>query len=380
MLKKLKFVIAPDSYKESLSAFEAAEAMKSGLKKVFEDAEYELIPLADGGEGTSEVLVYSEKGEFRNIEVTGPLGDRLEAKYGLFQKEKKAIIEVASACGLHLVEDSKRNPLFTTTYGVGEMILDALDNGVVTLIIGLGGSSTNDGGLGMLQALGVKAFDREGYEVGFGGKELIKIARVDISNLDKRLCNVNIEVACDVENPLIGEKGATRTFGPQKGATEEIAEELENGMKNYAQVLSKDCKVELSNTPKSGAAGGLGGAFILLGAKLINGIELVLKHTKFEEKIIDSDYIFTGEGSIDGQTKFGKTLSGIASIAKRHNIPVIALGGKVGDDIEELYPMGITSVFGIIDKPKNLKEALKDGYSSIEKTSENVGRLLRCMH
>ena len=372
----MKFVIAPDSFKESVSAFEAAKAMKEGLQEIFKDADYELIPLADGGEGTSEVLIYSLKGEFRETEVTSPLGEKIQAKYGISLNENKAIIEVASACGLNLVETSKRNPLYTTTYGVGEMILDALDNGITNFIVGLGGSSTNDGGLGMLQALGVKAFDAEDNEVGFGGKELIKINRIDTSGIDSRLKSVTIEVACDVENPLIGEKGASRIFGPQKGATELIVEELEKGMKNYAEVLSEKFGVDIANSPKAGAAGGLGAAFILLGAKLTKGIELVLKHTRFEEKILDADYIFTGEGSIDAQTKYGKILSGVANMAKKHNVPVIALAGKVGDDIEELYPMGIMAVFGIIDRPKELKQALEDGYRSIKKTSENIGRLL----
>ena len=372
----MKFVIAPDSYKESVSAFEASVAMKEGIQKVFKEAEYELIPMADGGEGTTEVLVYSLKGEFRKVRVTSPLGEKIEAKYGFYPEWKKAIIEVASACGLNLVETSKRNPLYTTTYGVGEMILDALDNGAENFIIGLGGSSTNDGGLGMLQALGAKAFDAHGNEVGFGGKELIKITRIETFLIDSRLKNAIIEVACDVENPLVGDKGATRIFGPQKGATTIIVEELEKGMKNYAEVLSKEFKIDIAHTPKAGAAGGLGGAFILLGANLTNGIQLVLKHTGFERKIIDADYIFTGEGSIDSQTKYGKTLSGIAVIAKKHKVPIIALAGMVGDDIEELYDMGITSIFGIVDRPKELKQSLEDGYNSIKKTSENIARLL----
>lgn len=372
----MKFVIAPDSYKESVSAFEAAEAMKAGLEKVFQHACYEMIPLADGGEGTSEVLVHSQRGEFRKIEVTSPLGEKIEARYGIIPQQKKAIIEVAAACGLHLLEISKRNPLITTSYGVGEMIIDALNNGVENFIVGLGGSSTNDGGLGMLQALGARAFDGDGNEVGLGGKELIKIRTIDISKTDSRLKRARIEVACDVENPLIGDNGATKVFGPQKGASAQMIEDLEKGMKNYAEVLSQEFGSDIGNIPKAGAAGGLGGAFILLGAELASGIQLVLEHTGFEEKLESADYIFTGEGSIDAQTKYGKTLSGIASIAKKHGIPVIALAGKVGDDIDELYDIGITSVFGIVDKPKELKQALEDGYCSIKKTSENIARLL----
>lgn len=379
-MKKLKFVIAPDSFKESVSGFEASLAMKSGIKSILKDAEFDLIPMADGGEGTSEVIVNAQKGEFRKIIVKGPLGEKIEARYGWLIKEKKAIIEVAEACGLHLVEKSKRNPMNTTTVGVGEMILDALDKGVDHLIIGLGGSSTNDGGLGMLQALGVIALGADGTELGLGGKELIKIHKLDISKMDSRLKKISIEVACDVQNPFVGEKGATKIFGPQKGAKGEIADELELGMINFAKVLEEAFDIDISNIPKTGAAGGLGGAFFLLNGSLIRGVDLVIKHTKFEERIKDADFIITGEGSIDSQTKYGKTIVGIAHIAKKYNIPIIVLAGKVGDDIEELYSMGVTSVFGIVDKPKNLEEALKDGYNSIKKASENIARLIKILY
>ena len=378
-MKKLKFVIAPDSFKESVSGFEASEAIKSGLESVFCDAEFDIIPMADGGEGTSEVIVNAQKGEFKEVIVTGPLGEKLEARYGLLIKEKKAVIEVAEACGLHLVEESKRNPMYTTTFGVGEMILDALNSGVEHLIIGLGGSSTNDGGLGMLQALGMIALDIEGNQLGFGGKELIKLHKIDISKIDNRIKNISIEVACDVQNPFVGVSGATRIFGPQKGARGKIADELELGMVNFAKVIVETFGINISNIPKSGAAGGLGGAFILLNGSLLRGVDLVLKHTRFEERIKGADFIITGEGSIDAQTKYGKTISGIAQIAKKYNIPTIVLAGMVGDNIGELYSMGVTSVFGIVDKPKSLEDALKDGYNSIKKTSVNIGRLIKAL-
>lgn len=367
-MKKVKFVIAPDSFKESLDAFQASNAIKKGIQKIFENAEFELIPMADGGEGTSEVIINAQNGEFRKVKVTGPLSEEIEAKYGYVSKEKKAVIEVASACGLHLVEKERRNPLNTTTYGVGEMILDALNNGAEHFVIGLGGTATNDGGLGMLQALGAKAYDRSGNEIGRGGKELIKIERLDLTSLDSRLKEISIEVACDVENPLIGDYGATRTFGPQKGADSNIIEQLEIAMTNYAKIIEKTINLDIANMPKAGAAGGLGGAFLLLGCKLIKGIDLILKHTEFEEKIKDASYIFTGEGSVDNQTQYGKTIAGIANMAKSYNVPIIVLAGKVGDDIEELYNFGITSVFGIVDRPKSLEEALKDGYNSLKKT------------
>jgi len=376
-MKKVKFVIAPDSFKESLDAFEAAKAMKEGIENIFKDCIFELIPMADGGEGTSEVIISAQKGEFKKVKVTGPLGKEIESKYGYIKNQEKAVIEVAAACGLELVDMGDRNPLYTTTYGVGEMILDALNMGAKHFIIGLGGSATNDGGLGMLQALGAKAYDKNGKSVGLGGKELAKIERIDLSSLDSRLKNITIEVACDVENPLVGTNGATYTFGPQKGADTDILEELEKGMINYSKAIKRACNIDVSNIPKAGAAGGLGGALLLLGCELVKGIEMVLKHTCFEDRVKDADYIFTGEGSIDAQTKYGKTIAGIAKIAKKYNVPTIVLAGRVGDDIGELYDMGVTSVFGIVDRPKNLDEALKDGYSSVKKTSENIARLLR---
>ncbi len=295
---KTKFVIAPDSFKESLNAFEAAMAMKEGIEKVYKDSIIEIIPMADGGEGTSDVIINAHNGEFKEVQVTGPLGRKTEARYGLIMKENIAVIETASACGLQLVRMKDRNPLYTTTFGVGEMILDAIHSGAKHLIIGLGGSSTNDGGLGMLQALGAKAYDIYGNELGLGGKELSKICNLDLSGLNINLKDVTIEAACDVENPLIGDNGATYTFAPQKGANEETLDKLEKG------------------------------------------IDIVLKHTGFEEKVRNADYIFTGEGSIDDQTAYGKTISGIA------------------------------------DRPKSLEDALKDGYDSIKKTSENIARLL----
>lgn len=374
---KHKFLIAPDSFKDSLNASEAANAMKEGIKKIFDDSEFCMVPLADGGEGTTEVIIKSQNGEFKKVMVKGPLGENIECEYGYISNEKKAVMEVAAACGLQLVPKDKRNPLFTTTFGVGQMILHAINNGAKHIVVGLGGSSTNDGGLGMLQALGAKAYDRNGEELGLGGKELSKIDSLDLSKLDSRLKDITIEAACDVENPLVGENGATYTFGHQKGADSKTLAELEKGMINFSEAVYKACGLEIAHMPKAGAAGGLGAAFFIIGAHMNKGIDLVLKHTGFEEKLKNADFIFTGEGSIDAQTKYGKTIAGVSKMAKMHEVPVIALSGKVGDDIEELYEIGVTAVFGIVDKPKSLDEALKDGYNSIKKTSENVAMLLK---
>lgn len=372
----IKFVIAPDSFKESMDSFQAAEAMRRGIEKVFCDAEFEMIPMADGGEGTLKVIVNAQRGQFRKMEVTGPLGDKIECSYGYIAKEKKAVIEIAEACGLNLIPTTERNPLNTTTYGVGELIVDALNCGAEHIIVGLGGSSTNDGGLGMLQALGAEAYDKDNKVIGFGGRELNKLYNIDISKIDSRLKNTVIEVACDVENPLLGTNGATYTFGPQKGADEKSLKQLESGMKNYASVLKKASGIDIANTAKAGAAGGLGAAFMLLESKLVRGIDMVMENTDFEERIKDSDYVFTGEGSIDSQTRYGKTISGIARLCRKYDIPVIAVAGMVGSNIDELYDIGVTAVFGIVDAPKSLHESLRDGASCIEKTSENVARLI----
>jgi glycerate kinase len=228
----------------------------------------------------------------------------------------------------------------------------------------------------MLMALGAKAYDNKGNTINGYGKELINVSTIDLTSIDKRIGNVNIEVACDVENPLIGEKGATYTFGPQKGATDQIIQELELGMKNYSNIIKASTEIDISSKPKAGAAGGLGAAFMLIGGTLKKGIDIVLENIRFEERIKNADYIITGEGSIDSQTKYGKTIAGIAKISKANNIPVIVEAGRVGDDIAELYGMGVTAVFGIVDKPKTLEEALLDGYNSLRKTSENIARLL----
>lgn len=375
-MNKIKFIIAPDSFKECLSSVEAAEAIKTGIERVISNADIELIPMADGGEGTLELIVNAQNGEIKNASVIGPLGEEIVSQYGFIKAGKKAVIEIAKVCGLHLVNVQNRNPLNTTTYGVGQLILDALDNGARHLIICLGGSATNDGGLGMLKALGVKAFDRNGHEIGLGGKELMKIDYIDFSGLDCRLKDTIIEVACDVQNPLIGKSGAAYIFAPQKGADNKTVELLEAGMINFSKVIQKACNIDIANMPKAGAAGGLGAAFIILGGKLISGIDMVLKHTDFERKAQNVNYIFTGEGSVDYQTKYGKTIVGIGRIGKKYNIPVIVLAGKVTDNLKELYPIGITAVFGIIDRPKELDAALKDGFNSIVRTSENITRLL----
>lgn len=376
----MNFIICPDSFKESLSASEAAFYIESGLKRSFPNDTYDIIPMSDGGEGFCEVMVNSLKGNFEYVKVLGPLCEEVVAKYAYIPDENKAIIEIAEACGLNLIPKSKRNPMITTTYGVGQLILHCLNKGITNILIGLGGSSTNDCGIGMLMALGAKPLNSEGLEVKLCENILSHVADIDISSFDKRLKEISIEVACDVNNPLLGINGATYTFAPQKGADENMLIKLEESMTSYSKILEKTFKKDISYTPKAGAAGGLGAAFLSLGYDLISGIDLVLKHSHFEKRIESADFIFTGEGSIDSQSKYGKVISKIAAVSKKYDIPVIAFCGKNSEDLEDLYDIGITSIFSITDSPKTLDEALKDGKMSLEKASFNVGRLIKSIY
>ncbi|MFR5266877.1 glycerate kinase [Clostridium sp.] len=374
----MKFVLAPDSFKESMTSKEACDAMERGIKKVINDAQCIKVPMADGGEGTVEALAYGSKGKIKKVFVTGPLGKhKVDASYGIFGDGKRAIIEMAEASGIRLVKRELRNPLITTTYGTGELILDAIDNGAKHIIIGIGGSATNDGGAGMLQALGGKLLDKEGNELGFGGVELLKLHKIDLSTLDSRIKDINFEVACDVTNPLIGENGASYIFGKQKGASKEDMKVLDKALTNYAEVIKRDLGIDVRYVEGAGAAGGLGAALLVfLNGKLKSGIELVIKHTELEEKLKDADYVFTGEGAIDSQTIYGKTPMGVAMVAKKHGVKTIAFAGKVGDGVENLYDIGIKSIFSIMREVESLDEALKNGIENLEKTTEAVVRLL----
>ncbi|MBU3134446.1 glycerate kinase [Clostridium gasigenes] len=374
----MKFVLAPDSFKESMSAKEVCIAMEKGIKKVFKYAECVHVPMADGGEGTISSLVDATGGKIYTKEVVAPLGNKVVAKFGILGDKKTGIIEMAEASGLHLVHREKRNPLITTTYGTGELIKEVLDKGVENIIIGLGGSATNDGGAGMLQALGAKLLDNKGNEIIFGGGSLGLLAKVDLINFDKRILNVAIEVACDVKNPLTGIEGASNVFGPQKGATKDMVEILDSNLKNFAQVVKNQFKIEIDKVEGAGAAGGLGATLAgFCNAKLSKGIDIVMKYSNLEEKLKGSNYVFTGEGSVDSQTKFGKTPVGVSMLAKKYNIPVIVLAGKVGTEIEELYKLGITAIIGILPGVVTLEEALLNGKINIEKTTENISRILK---
>ncbi|PVX42886.1 glycerate 2-kinase [Pasteurella langaaensis DSM 22999] len=376
----MKIVIAPDSYKESLSALQVANAIEKGFKHIFPNATYLKVPVADGGEGTVDTMIEATAGKKIELAVVGALGTALTGFGGISGDSKVAFIEVAAACGIEQVPAEQRNPLITTTYGVGELILSALDLGVRHFIVGLGGSATNDGGAGMLQALGAKLLDEKGKQLGYGGAELIRLAKIDLSEFDPRLKECRFDVACDVTNPLVGEKGASAIFGPQKGATPEMVKQLDQALNHYADVIADDLHVEVKNIPGAGAAGGLGAAFAgVLKAELKSGIGIITELLKLEEKMKDANLVITGEGRLDHQSINGKVPVGVAAVAKRHNIPVIGIAGSLGQDIDVVYEYGLDAVFSVLNKVCSLTEALEPTTAAmnLEITARNIAATLK---
>lgn len=377
MKKDLVIVLAPDSFKESMTAKEVCEAMERGIRKANSQIRCIHVPMADGWEGTIQSLVDATGGRVYSKEVVGPLGNNVVAEYGILGNGEIGVIEMASASGIHLVDSEKRNPLITTTFGTGQLIKACLDKGVKKLLIGIGGSATNDGGAGFIQALGGRLLDENGDDLSYGGGALAKLHTIDLSNLDERLKYVSVEVACDVNNPLCGKEGASYVFGPQKGATREMIEILDQNLSHYAEVIKEQLGKDVISKAGAGAAGGLGaGLMAFLDVKLKSGIEMVIEYANLEEKVRDADMVWTGEGSIDFQTQYGKTPLGVAMIAKKYNKPVIALAGRVGNDIDVLYDKGIDAIFGIMRGVTSIEEALVKGPENVEKTSENIIRLL----
>ncbi|MCI4130181.1 glycerate kinase [Bacillus haynesii] len=369
----MKIVIAPDSFKESMTSLEAARSIEKGFKAVLSDAEYVNIPVADGGEGTVQALVDATGGDIVYQTVTGPLGKPVKAAYGLLGDGKTAVIEMAEASGLHLVPPGQRNPLLTTTRGTGELILDAAEKGVSTIIIGLGGSATNDGGAGMAAALGAKFLNRDGEEIENGGGALAEIAKIDVSGLNPKLKHIQFEAACDVDNPLTGPRGASAVFGPQKGANSEMTALLDQNLKHYAAAVKAELGCEIDSIPGAGAAGGLGaGLCAFLNAELKSGVDIVLDTLSFSERIKGADLVITGEGKIDGQTVGGKTPAGVAKRARSENIPVIAFAGSLGEGCELVYDIGICALFSIVPGISSLENALADGSSNLTRCARNV--------
>lgn len=382
----MKVVVAIDSFKGSLSSMEAGQAIAEGVKRVYQHAEVVVRPLADGGEGTVEALVEGMGGVFVTKEVTGPLGEKVGAVYGIIESKddlsKTAIIEMSAAAGITLVPEESRNPMNTTTYGVGELILDAIERGCRHFIVGIGGSVTNDGGVGMLQALGYDFVTREGKTISYGGNGLRELAGIEETNVHPTLKECTFKVACDVTNPLCGENGSSAIFGPQKGATPEMVQELDQLLLHYAE-LSKSINSHANRFyPGTGAAGGMGFAFLTYtNATLESGIQIVLTETKLEELIATADFVVTGEGRLDGQTALGKAPIGVAALAKKYQKKVLAFAGAVTPDAKECNQHGIDAFFPILRGVVTLKEAMNKevAHQNIVDTVEQVFRVVEMM-
>ena len=376
----MKVVIAPDSYKGCLSALEVAKAMERGVLSVFPSAEVRKIPIADGGEGTVAALVTATNGQLRQTEVTDPLGNKIIAHWGVLGDGRTAVIEMAAASGLPLVPKEKRDPRVTTTYGTGELIEAALADGLAKIIIGIGGSATNDGGTGMARALGVRFLDAAGQEVAAGGGSLAEICQIDTTGLDPRLKNTEIVVACDVDNPLCGTRGASAVFGPQKGATPEMVQQLDAGLAKYASCARQATGRDVAEKAGAGAAGGLGaGLMFFTPAQLKPGVEIVLDAVGFSDIVRDADFVITGEGRTDFQTAFGKAPVGVAKVAKTHGAPVFCISGGLGEGADDVLAQGIDAVMSICDRPLSLEECMAAGAQLIEPAAARLCRIVKAV-
>jgi len=375
----VKIVIAPQSFKGNLSAWQVARAIENGIQRVLPEAMTVIKPMADGGDGTVRALVDATGGRLMTAKVTGPLGKPILAQWGLLGDKVTGIIEMAAASGLTLVPAERLNPLLTTTYGTGELILVALDSGCRKLIIGIGGSATNDGGAGMAQALGVQLLDSEGVAIPFGGVALAKLEHINISTIDSRLADCGILMASDVNNPLCGIQGASAVYGPQKGATPDMVARLDAALSHYADVIHWDLGIDVRDDPGAGAAGGLGmGLMVFLKAEIVPGIDIVIQSTGLVEDLKDADLVFTAEGRIDSQTAFGKAPIGVAQKAKELGLPVIALAGEVADDYQVVYQHGIDAVISIAPGPINLSQSMARAEELITEATECTMRLFMC--
>lgn len=374
----MKIVIAPDSFKESLSALQVADSIEKGMRSIFPEADFVKIPMADGGEGTVQSLVDATGGTIIHKKVTGPLGEPVNAFFGMLGNGKTAVIEMAAASGLHLVPLKKRNPLLTSTRGTGELIKAAFEHGVEHIIIGIGGSATNDGGAGMAKALGARLLNEQGMEIAEGGGGLAELAQIDLSEMDSRLARIKFEVACDVDNPLTGERGASAIFGPQKGATLEMVQQLDRNLGHYAAIIERDLGKSIKDVSGAGAAGGLGGGLLaFLPAVLKRGVEIVIEATGLDGHVQGADIVITGEGKIDGQTIYGKTPIGVAKTAKRLGTPVIAIAGNVANDSAVVHEHGIDAVFSIIPGVITLEAAFANASQYVESTSRNLALMMK---
>ena len=379
----MKAVVAIDSLKGSLSSMEAGNAIAEGIYRADAEAKVEVRPLADGGEGTVDALVQGMNGSLRKVRVTGPLGDKVDAAYGIIEEAKMAVIEMSAAAGITLVPDEKKNPLFTTTYGVGEMIRDAIEKGCRKFVVGIGGSATNDGGIGMLQALGYDFLNSKGNAVPYGAKGLEDLAEIRKEHVLPELAQCEFKVACDVTNPLCGPLGASAVYGPQKGATPEMVREMDQWLADYAKLAANCSERADAEHPGTGAAGGLGFAFLTFtNAVLESGIKIVLEETKLEQYIQDADIVITGEGRLDGQTAMGKAPVGVAKLAGKYKIPVLAFAGSVTKDARKCNEEGIHAFFPILRGIITLEDAMdaENARRNLMETVEQVFRLIVAIH
>ncbi|ETX12164.1 glycerate kinase [Marinomonas ushuaiensis DSM 15871] len=378
----MKIIIAPDSFKESLTALQVAKAIEIGFRYIFPDGEYIKVPMADGGEGTVQSMVDATQGHFVDLEVTGPLGNKVMAQYGILGAKEgelatSAVIEMASASGLHLVPREQRNPLYTTSFGTGELIKDALDRGIKHIVLGLGGSATNDAGAGLAQALGIQFKDDKGQELAFGGEALAQLKNIDTSQIHPLLSLCQIDVACDVDNPLCGERGASAIFGPQKGATPEIVTSLDNTLAYFADVIAQSGFEDHRLEPGAGAAGGMGlGVKTFLNATLKPGIEIVMETVGFADILEGADLVITGEGRIDGQTVFGKTPMGVLKQANMKGVATIGIAGSLGKEADAILAHGMLAIFPIIPALDSLDNVLAQAENNLISSSRNIASML----
>jgi glycerate 2-kinase len=374
----MRVVVAPDSYKGSVTAVGVAEAIERGVRAVFPDAEVVKVPIADGGEGTVDALVVATGGRIEATSVTGPLGEPVRARWGVLGDGETAVIEMAAASGLPLVPMERRDPRVTTTRGTGELVRAALDEGVHKLVVGIGGSATNDGGAGFARALGARFLDAEGRELAEGGAALARLDRIDLAGLDPRLSAAELLVACDVDNPLVGPRGASAVYGPQKGATPAMVRELDAALARYAEVARAATGRDVANEPGAGAAGGLGAGLLLFTpARLRPGVSIVLETTGFDELVAGADLVITGEGRTDFQTAMGKAPVGVAAAAKRRGVPVACLSGGLGQGAEEALARGIDALATVAPGPISLEECVARGAELVEAGAARLCRMVK---
>ena len=373
----MKIVIAPQSFKGSISAMNAAKAMETGVRSVLPNAETILIPIADGGDGTLETLVDAMGGNIIEETVTGPVGSKVKASWGALADNKTAVIEMARTSGLALLKADELDPYKSSTYGLGEILSKALDNDYRHFIFGIGGSATNDGGAGLAQALGIKLLNSAGKEISVGGLALKQLDRIDMSTIDPRIKDCTFDVACDVDNPLCGPNGASAIYGPQKGASPEMVEVLDNALQHFSHVIHRDLGTEIKHLPGAGAAGGLGGGMVaFVNASLKNGIDIMLDVLDFHEKISGANLVITGEGQMDYQTVFSKAPIGVAKASKAKNIPVIGISGSLGMNYQSVHDHGIDAVFSITPRPMSLEDASQNAKELISEATEEVMRAI----